>query len=322
MHGTDENTAALCRRFEATGRDPGLASAHFETAYGGRRFRVVPAHGDFSFRYAYVGDDRLTLRASECAGTLTGEVTHLTEYVVAWFRMGTGSVHLGGDSRRGATSAPFLLPSEQPFALNFEAHRQNLIHLAQPFLEDVASEFHAGPRQRVAFDHMAEPVTGAVERWRRAVTTVTAAIVDAATAPLLRLQAQLGLARAILELFPWRVWDVPAVLRAPSAARARVALDWMHHHAAEAITPADAARAAGLHMRSLQLATQAHLGMSPTAYLRSIRLDRVHESLLAADPRASTVSSIAQEWGFGHLGRFAGEYAQRFGEKPNETLRF
>jgi transcriptional regulator GlxA family with amidase domain len=30
---------------------------------------------------------------------------------------------------------------------------------------------------------------------------------------------------------------------------------------------------------------------------------------------------VARKWGFGHYGRFAADYARRFGRKPSETLR-
>ena len=36
---------------------------------------------------------------------------------------------------------------------------------------------------------------------------------------------------------------------------------------------------------------------------------------------ALQVAEVAGAWGFGHLGRFAGYYADTFGELPSETLR-
>lgn len=35
----------------------------------------------------------------------------------------------------------------------------------------------------------------------------------------------------------------------------------------------------------------------------------------------SSVTSIALDWGFDHLGRFAASYKKRFGETPRETLK-
>lgn len=307
-------------RFQTLGTTPEEAASAYRNAYGGR-FDVTPASRDFSFRYAVLGNDRLTLRTSSCAGTTRGEVPHLQDYVVSWFRFGSGLLDWHRFTRRGTTSAPFLFPLEQRFGLDFAPHRQNLIHFAPDFLEGVATEFHAGPRQRVSFDHEADADPGVLARWRAAISAATSAIVDAATTPLLRFNAELTLARVLLVLFPWRAWQVPRLLREPSGSKARVALDFLQHHAHEPITPADAARAAGIHTRSLQQATQRHLGIAPTVYLRNVRLDRIRADLLRAAPGTTTVKAVAQEWGFGNLGRFATSYQLRFGEKPNQTLR-
>ncbi|WP_349814825.1 helix-turn-helix domain-containing protein [Curtobacterium sp. MCJR17_043] len=63
------------------------------------------------------------------------------------------------------------------------------------------------------------------------------------------------------------------------------------------------------------------LGVSPLTYLRQVRLDRVHDELLARDPRTASVGEVATRWGFAHLGRFSAAYAERFGEYPKQTLR-
>lgn len=309
------------RRFEAAGADPAEASAVYAEAYGGGSFRVDPGSRGFSFRYAYRGSERVTLRTSDCAGALTGEIQHLREYVVGWFRAGGGQLNLRPFTRTGAASSPFLLPAERQFGLAYQPHRQNLVHFAPGFLEDVATESHSGPRQPVSFDHEADADPGVLARWRAAVSDATAALASAALAPLVRFTAELNLARALLLLFPWRAWDVPAVLRRPSASRTRVALDFLQHHAHEPITPADAARAAGLHTRTLQQATQRHLGVSPSVYLRDVRLDRARHDLVEGDPCSTTVAAVARDWGFGNLGRFASAYQARFEELPSHTLR-
>lgn len=309
------------RRSEASGDDPAAASAVYSQAYGGGEFRVAPAQHNFSYRYAVRGSERVTLRTSDCSGSLIGRVPNLREYVVGWFRAGGGRLDLPPFSRSGALSMPFLLPAERHFALEFEPHRLNLIHFAPEFLEDVATEMHAGPRQPVSFDYRADADPCVLARWQAAVSTATAALSTATITPLVRFTAELDLARALLLLFPWRAWEVPAALRRPSGSRTRAALDFLQHHAHEPITPADAARAAGLHTRTLQQATKRHLGVSPSVYLRDIRLDRAHSDLAAGDPCSTTVAAVAREWGFGNLGRFASAYRVRFDEKPSQTLR-
>jgi AraC-like DNA-binding protein len=72
---------------------------------------------------------------------------------------------------------------------------------------------------------------------------------------------------------------------------------------------------------SLQESFRRHLGMSPMAYLREVRLRRAHRALEKSDPSVTTVASIAYQWGFNNLGRFAAAHTEAFGETPSATLR-
>jgi transcriptional regulator GlxA family with amidase domain len=63
-----------------------------------------------------------------------------------------------------------------------------------------------------------------------------------------------------------------------------------------------------------------HHGVSPMRYWRDRRFVRVREALQRTRDNAS-VTDVAMAWGFYHLGRFATEYARRFGESPSETRR-
>jgi transcriptional regulator GlxA family with amidase domain len=75
-------------------------------------------------------------------------------------------------------------------------------------------------------------------------------------------------------------------------------------------------------VRGLQDAFRRNLDASPADYLRRLRLDRVRQDLLAADPLSgATVAGIARRWGFVHLGRFAQTYRTAFGELPGSTLQ-
>ncbi|WP_166404610.1 AraC family transcriptional regulator [Labedella endophytica] len=308
-------------RSTVVGEDVDEARQTYQDAYDGQRFAVHRGTEPFSFRYASVGDDRVSLRTSTLTGHLSGEVPHLRDYVVSWFRSGGGELTRRNHPTSLKATTPFLLPSEQRFAFSFGPHHQNLVHFAPAFLEDIATEFHAGPAQAVSFDHDAMPSDDGIAQWRVAVSAATEDLVSPVASPILRLAAQRSLARSFLQLFPWFGIDVPPVLREPSLARTRLALEYLHHHAHEPVTPADAARAAGLHTRTLQHHLNRHLDTSPTAYLRDIRLDRTHTALAGLSTDETTVAAVAQQWGFGHLGRFSAAYRSRFGEHPRDTLR-
>ena len=71
--------------------------------------------------------------------------------------------------------------------------------------------------------------------------------------------------------------------------------------------------------RTLQYSFTTILGISPLQFLRLTRLNRVRRALRAAEP-PQTVTEIATYWGFWHLGQFAHDYKQQFGECPSHTL--
>jgi AraC-like DNA-binding protein len=88
------------------------------------------------------------------------------------------------------------------------------------------------------------------------------------------------------------------------------------------VTVEEMARAARMSIRGLQQQFQSSLGVTPMTYLRTVRLHRVREELLASDPTVgASVRSIAVRWGFTHAGRFASQYRREFSENPAQTLR-
>jgi len=83
-------------------------------------------------------------------------------------------------------------------------------------------------------------------------------------------------------------------------------------------TLSELAQLAGVSGRRLQQGFREHLGTTPGAYVRTVRLDRAHDDLVGG---AASVAEAAHRWGFANLGRFAQAYRERFGEVPSQTLR-
>jgi AraC-like DNA-binding protein len=77
----------------------------------------------------------------------------------------------------------------------------------------------------------------------------------------------------------------------------------------------------GVSDRTLRLHCQEHLGMSPHRYLWLRRMNLTRRVLTLADAATKTVTEIANDHGFGELGRFAVAYRKLFGEPPSATLR-
>ncbi|MFI6300792.1 AraC family transcriptional regulator [Amycolatopsis thailandensis] len=109
----------------------------------------------------------------------------------------------------------------------------------------------------------------------------------------------------------------------PKSTVVRRAMTYCEEHAAEPVSIGELAMAARISVRALQLAFRAELGLTPMEYLRRVRLDHVHQDLLAiARGRAEgTVTDVALRWGFTHLGRFSGLYRDTYGKLPSETAR-
>jgi len=98
-------------------------------------------------------------------------------------------------------------------------------------------------------------------------------------------------------------------------------ISWIQQRAGDCITVADLAAEIRSSVRQLQVSIGHHFGITPLELLRETRLRLVRNELIAADPDASTVSSIAYSLGLNHLGRFSHHYCIAFGEKPSETFR-
>lgn len=112
-----------------------------------------------------------------------------------------------------------------------------------------------------------------------------------------------------------------ATLLAPrggGSGHAERARGWLEAHLTELLTVTDVAAAVGLSVRQLQAVVRERYGMSPTALLRELRLERAR--LLLTSGTVTSVSRAAVASGFTHHGRFAAAYRARYGELPSATL--
>lgn len=120
-----------------------------------------------------------------------------------------------------------------------------------------------------------------------------------------------GLSDAI-ETFSGQAERLPRALRA--------ARDHLADNAGEPLDLEALACAAGIGIRALQLGFRRHFGVSISQMLLGLRLAGLHARLAQAAPDAS-ITDIAFDLGFTHLGRMAGAYREKFGETPSATLR-
>ena len=72
--------------------------------------------------------------------------------------------------------------------------------------------------------------------------------------------------------------------------------------------------------KTLQNSFKSLFGFTPKLFLRQLKLNLVHHDLVNSSSSYTTVSRIAQKWGFTHMGRFSQYYTILFGENPSVTL--
>ncbi|MCA0939872.1 AraC family transcriptional regulator [Salipiger pacificus] len=95
---------------------------------------------------------------------------------------------------------------------------------------------------------------------------------------------------------------------------------YIEAHLSEPFSIDDVARAAEVSTRALFESFRQFRDLSPMKYVRFRRLQAARDILRRSGPE-ERVADVAARLGFGHLGRFASDYARRFGETPSETLR-
>ena len=109
-----------------------------------------------------------------------------------------------------------------------------------------------------------------------------------------------------------------AALRGQRLARAAEA--WLRENLTEALTIRDLCAALHTSERTLHAAFREHVGTTPKAFVKALRLRAARQDLLQASPN-TRVTDVALRWCFLHFGWFAHDYHALFGETPSRTLR-
>jgi len=101
----------------------------------------------------------------------------------------------------------------------------------------------------------------------------------------------------------------------------RRAIAFMRLHLREPVSIPEAATAAGLSVRGLQLVFRRQLGTSPLLHLRRLRLDAARHELLQRAVDGTTVAAVAEEFGFSNPARFSTHDRDAFSESPAAAIR-
>lgn len=135
------------------------------------------------------------------------------------------------------------------------------------------------------------------------------------------LRLERGIKEAVLLeiLMNWPGATLPTIQENLLPASTRLARDFIHAHIKDLPTVSDVAASCRIGVRALDRGFKRHLGVSPLQYMLDLRLQGVHDDLIA-NRNGHTVTDVAIYWGFSNLGIFAARYRERFGELPSKTL--
>lgn len=222
----------------------------------------------------------------------------------------------------------FTYDPDAKMVVDWHDIRMAQVRIQRSAVERFAAEVHGDDRGPgpLAFD-LARPVSEhKAVHWKRLMQYVAGDVAKNPAvhgSPLVMRHVQRLIMATALETFPNTTLDPDhgtTVHASPDAVRRAVA--FIEENAAGDIDLSAVADAAHVGPRALQRAFRRSMNTTPLGYLRSVRLERAHEDLRAADPTdGTTIGAIAARWGFGHPGRFAADYRTRFGRSPSDTLR-
>ena len=100
----------------------------------------------------------------------------------------------------------------------------------------------------------------------------------------------------------------------------RQAEEFIVTHSCEPITINDILKQSGCSKKALFSNFRKYRDYTPTQFLTETRLKLAHHRLQRANP-GDSVTAIAYDCGFSHMGRFSDVYRKRYGANPSETLR-
>lgn len=297
---------------------PDEASAHLTKRYS--RFRIQAADPRaFAFEHTALGDDNFTIERLTFQARATASMDVTPAFVVGHLLGGRWSLSSGQQNIDVRT--PVLYPHRE-VENTWHDLQLGVVTIAPDEVLEVARLLGAGPRFAFTGNNPVDSESASL--WQAAVQHANRDVLgnpEFVANPLVRDEARHTLILALLRTFPNSTMESPRRLDVGAApASVRRAVQYIEENAHVAVDIRGIAEASGLSVRGIQAAFRRTFDMSPLSYLRMVRLEAVRKELRSLErDDEGTVSSVAHSWGFVHLGRFAAQYRERFGEPPSTT---
>ncbi|QFZ19600.1 helix-turn-helix domain-containing protein [Saccharothrix syringae] len=297
---------------------------YFDRAHGAGRLSVGhPAGGDWAVGVVRVDDDG----CSSSAITLSAEVdltvtAREDEVMITSVAGGPVGVEHGRATARYGPGDVFVATCPQA---DWTCETGNAANSTTVLPESLLREL-AGEVDRPWRPSARGPEPGQVRQWQRTARFVNDLLSDRETtvSPLVATSVARLLAATALAVFADTAPSAPTTGESRDAhpATVRRAIAFIEADPGRDLTLTEIAAAAFVTARALQYAFHRHLGITPMAYLRRVRLSGAHQELRDATPGDGvTVTAVATRWGFANAGRFAVTYRDAYGHAPSSTLR-
>ena len=281
------------------------------------------------WKVGFWGNDRLSLVSNQDSGdwgARTGDGTWETLTIIVP-RAGALDVALGRTVVEGIPGRLLLMNNHEPERVSVRAahHRSDTLSLNWTIIaQNVAAILETPLIRPMELAPILDLSTAAGQLVGSLVQTIVIGMRN--NGPLFHSPVAMSnliqaLADLVVRSVPHRLshlLDRKVYLIAPR--HVRRAIEFMHANIGQPLTMPAIAEAADVSLRALEMGFRDFKGTTPSAYLRSIRLQAAREDLLDPSNRQS-LRDICLKWGFFHLSRFAATYRTIYGEKPSDTRK-
>ncbi|MBV1789115.1 AraC family transcriptional regulator [Marinobacterium sp. D7] len=227
------------------------------------------------------------------------------------------------NTQSNITSGVIISPSK-PCELNISGNcRKTLVRISRQEMELTLESLIGKPiTNPLIFDPKMDANVGASSAWWRTVRLVEEELSKSDSlynyAPFIR-DIEKALIKGILTSQPHNYSDaIRDAFKRKLPAYIIKTIDYIRSNAKNDIHIEDIEWISGVSRNKLYSDFKSHFGEPPTAYLKRVRLEGVRDDIIKYCGHES-ISTLALNWGFNHLGRFSTEYKKLFGETPSET---
>jgi len=98
------------------------------------------------------------------------------------------------------------------------------------------------------------------------------------------------------------------------------AIDLINNQLDEILTFSQLCHITNVSERTLEYAFLEKYQVTPKEYIKANRLHKVKNELILSKEQNTTISTLAAEHGFWHMGQFAADFRRQFGKLPSDFL--